>query len=159
MNSYQLDNCKSLLGKCKLPTIVMKEFGIRKEKKRKGYNWFILLDHSYINCFKAFITFANLIDKKNDFVYAFGSYPSYITFDVYQKQFTEYCEENNILNYSYESDSYVKRVSNVILEKINYSTTHFDYLVFYNNIDEDNSESLKILTKTQANICFINNIY
>lgn len=163
-NSDQLLNSKCLLSKAKIPVIVMKEFKLRKELKKKGYNWFILLDHSYINCFKAFTVFSELIDKENDFVYAFGSYPSYITFDVYQKQFTEFCEEKGIRNYSYESDSYVKKVSNVVFEKINYGSTHFDFMVFYNNIDRfhkdgDNAESLKIMTKTAANLCFINNIY
>ena len=108
-----------------------------------------------------------MIDKENDFIYGFGSYPSYITFDVYKKQFSEFCEENGFLNYAYESDSYVKKISNVVLDKVNYSNTHYDFVILYNNIDRHSrdmqssgtSESLKIVKKAQANVCFINNIY
>lgn len=163
-NKYQELNLDILLSRSAIPIILMKENVARKAKKNKGYNWFILFDHSYINCFKAFVTFAELIDKENDFVFGFGSYPSYITFDVYQKQFIEYCEENGIQNYAYESDSYVKKVSDATLERVNYSTTHYDFLVFYNNVDrhikdKENSQSQRLLRKAQANICFINNIY
>lgn len=163
-NKYQEMNIDILLSRSAIPIMLIKENTPRKAKKNKGYNWFILFDHSYINCFKAFITFSELIDKENDFVFGFGSYPSYITFDVYQKQFIEFCEENGIQNYAYESDSYVKKVSEAALERVNYSTTHYDFIVFYNNADrhskdKENSQSLRILRKAQANVCFINNIY
>lgn len=152
-----------LLSNSKIPNILLKEYNIRGSKN-KGYNWFILLDHTYINSFKAFITFSEFIDKNNDFIYAFGSYPSYITYDVLQKQFIEYCEDNNYKNYAYESESYVKNISKKVIEKVNFESTYFDFVVFYNNSDKykaekENNEYYKIVDKVCANLCFINNLY
>ncbi len=63
-NKNQSENLDFLLSKSKIPIMIMKEFNTRKEKKTQGFNWFILFDHSYINCFKAFVTFSHLIVKK-----------------------------------------------------------------------------------------------
>lgn len=159
-------NLNNLLITANIPIILLKEYKEKKSdksSKKKGFSWFVLLDHSYINCFKAFTTFAELIDKEKDSIYAFGAYPSFITFDVYHKQFTEFCEHKGFKNYSYESESNVKSVSKLVLEKINYENANYDYLVFYNNCDrhfsqKSNSESWKLVKKTQANLCFINNL-
>jgi len=167
-NKVQDENLDNLLLTSSIPVMLLKEFHGRfdtvKGQKRRGYRWFILLDHSYINCFKAFTAFSEFIDKKNDHVHAYGAYPSYITYDVYQKQFTEYCQHYGFLSYSYESEAYVKKVSKVVLDKVNYESEEgYDYIVFYNNCDrhfaqKQDSESWKILKKTHANICFINNL-
>lgn len=172
-NSVLDKNLHNLLLSSKVPVMLFKEFYQResssnssnKDKSRKGgFNWFVLLDNTYINCFKALTTFAEFIDKDRDYIHAFGAYPSYITYDVFQKQFTEFCQYNNFKNYSYESGSYVKSVADLVFEKVNYEPNNFDFLVFYNNserhfVKKEDSESWKILKKTQANICFINNLF
>lgn len=157
-------NLHNLLLSSRVPNIILKEFVDRKDNKKNvgGYNWFILFDHSYINCFKAFTTFVDLIDKEKDHVFGFAAYPSFITYDIYEKQFNEYCQHHGFKKYSYESQSYVKSVASVLMEKVNYESSFYDYLVFYNNCDrhavkKEDSESWKIVNKIQANICFINN--
>lgn len=165
INKQQQNNIDILLTKASIPFILFKEFNLRKDNKTRGYNWFILFDHSYINCFKSLLAFSNLIDKENDYVYGYGAYPSYITFDVYKKKFLEYCQEQGFHNYSYESEGYVKKTSQIVIEKVNYGSTRFDYLVMYNNVDRhirdvqsNMSESFIIINKISANICVYNNL-
>lgn len=165
------NNLHTILLTLKTPIIIFKEFNSRlhkDEKKneivKKGYNWFILLDNSFINCFKAFTTFAEFIDKDYDNVYGVGVYNSYITFDIYKKQFSDFCQGKGYKNYKYESFEYVKKIDLFVFDKINYQDERYDFLVMYNNVEryyvgKENSDSWKIIKKAQTNVCLINNLF
>lgn len=152
-----------LLSHCTIPTIICKEFQQRKKKKSGGYSWLVIFDDTYVNCFKAFTVFSKLINPTLDTVHGYGIFPSFITYDNYKRNFSEFCDLHSFNDYSYESETHVKDVANLIIDKVNHGVQYYDFVVMYNNINRymsqgESSVSERIIRRSMANICFINSI-
>lgn len=151
-----------LLSSCYIPTIVIKDITLRKDKKlEKGYNWLFVFDRQYMNPIRCLRAFLPLIDKENDLVYGLTLNEEFSTIrnhDVKSDFMTE-IESGGIVNYQYEEATYQRNVSSVLAERINFGSILFDFLVFYNNsnkhkLDGNNSESAKIVKDCNCSICF-----
>ena len=155
-----------LLKASTLPTIIFKEKFCRGVKNN-GFKWLIVMDRASSDCFKVFDFFYPLIDTERDFIYGLTLLPRYVTFDDIKKQFDEKMKEINIDpdNTFYQMEYYDARPSDFVKTFVNKNDDHyFDFVVFYNNPDKykvlkDESESLKMVEKLNANICFVNGVY
>ena len=153
-----------LLGNSLIPTIIIKDTVLRKEKTTKGYTWLVVLDKQIKNSIKCFYAFSELVDPENDFVHllVLNSGNSSSTSDEFKEQFMREIETRKIKKFEYECDtSFNKKPSEVISEKINFGNTIIDFLVFYNSRDKhkndgNNSDVINVVKNSSCSICFYN---
>jgi hypothetical protein len=153
-----------LLANSEVPTILVKEETRRNKQINKGFNWaFIIDDKNSYHRVKILNSFRNLIDVEHDTVYGFGmfeiSVPSY---NAVKKEFTDFCEKNNVKNFFYENLIYTNgNISNPVIEKINNGNIIFNFVVFSNSsskhkINPTENDYLDLIRRCSANICFLN---
>ena len=123
---------------------------------------------SFFYCIqKMFDFFLPLMDLSKDFIYGLTLLPRYISFDDIKKQFDEKMKSIGIDEEQtfYQMEYYDVRPSEFVKTFVNKNDEHyFDFVVFYNNPDKykvlkEDSESIKMVEKLNANICFVNGVY
>lgn len=155
-----------LLRESNMPTVIFKDKYFRGVKN-KGYKWLIVMDRASSDCFKVFDFFLPLMDLSRDFIYGLTLLPRYISFDDIKKQFDEKMKSIGIDEEQtfYQMEYYDVRPSEFVKTFVNKNDEHyFDFVVFYNNPDKykvlkEDSESMKMVEKLNANICFVNGVY
>lgn len=154
-----------LLRESRMPTVIVKEGNLRvtKEKQVKGYKWLFAFDRANSDCHKIFDIFLPLINKKLDTVHAITLLPSFISYDDIKKSLQAQIEKEGLNKdtFVYECEEYQKNPASIIVEKINYGETHYDFVVFYNNPEKYKSypkstDVMTLVQKAACNICFIN---
>jgi hypothetical protein len=151
-----------LLLYARLPTIIIKELHFRNKKEGKGFNWLFVFDKTYINCLKILKTFFPLIDKEVDYIQALTLIPTFVFYDDVKNAFHTEMEKQNFTNFKYEAIEYKKNPSDIVINMINFNEEKsFDFVVIFNNpqkhkVEGENSDTLKIFTKSLCNICFMN---
>jgi len=164
-NHEQVIGHEFLLGSSKTPVMIIKEETIREKKKDKNFKWLVVMDRQFTYTSKAFSAFIPLIDAEKDFVYCIGGYStsSYGT-DVLKDQFMNLIEKNGIKNFEYEVIVYgpKKPLHASVIEKVNFGTIIFDFIVIYNNsvpsiIRFESNDAWNIINGTVTNVLFVNN--
>ena len=155
-----------LLSESRMPVFIMKD-KLKRGEKNPGYKWLLILDRANSDCLKVLDFFLPFIDTNKDFIFGLTLLPSYVTFDDINKQFYNKMEQlgfnHNMCDY--DVVEYKARPSEIVKEFVNHNTKHyFDFVLFYNNPDKykvqrTDSESIKYLTKINANIGFVNGVY
>lgn len=155
-----------LLANSDVPVVIFKEAN-KRGKNNKGYKWLVIMDRCVNDCFRAFDYFLPMIDIKRDEIFGLTMLPSYCKYDDLQEPFIKKMEEIGIdeERYKYHCEQYVGSVMPYVKEFVNLNTKdYFDFTIFYNNpfkykTVKDQSDSFKICTQVQGNICFVNALY
>ncbi len=150
-----------LLSFSKIPTVIIKENILRKNKPNGQIKWLFVFDRAYMNCYSIFNRFLPLINREKDYVFGFTMLPDWINFDDIKKNFQLDMEICKIKNFDYEYVEYKKNPSELVKEKVNFGEILYDYIVFYNNPEKHRNEGklsdiFNIVTKCASNVCFIN---
>lgn len=150
-----------LLGQARIPTIIIKENKLRKNRPNGKLNWLFVFDRAFINCYSVFEKFLPLINKEKDFVYGYTMLPNWVNFDDVNRNFNLDVENHKIRNFDYEVVEYAKNPSDMVKEKVNFGDIQFDFMVFYNNPEKHrlagkDSDIVNLITKCHANLCFMN---
>ena len=160
-NNEQIIGHDLLLGTSKVPVMIVRENTIRE--KKISFKWLIVLDRQFTYTSKAFQTFVPLIDAAKDMVYCCGCYssPTYGT-DVLKDQFQTIVDKNGIKNSEYEVVVYSEKkpLHSFIIEKINFGTIIFDFVVIYNNSgkfksEPDKNDASNIIKSTNTNVFYV----
>lgn len=151
-----------LLESSVVPTILVKE--LKQRENDKGYNWLFVLDpEQSSNRTKLIDSFMDLIDIKKDLIYGVGVYETSIPeYNKVSLEFNRYCKAKTIEHFEYEDGVYSKGgVSDPIISKVNYGKIYFHFVVFINSsfkhkLNPENNDYIRLISKCQTNICFIN---
>ena len=152
-----------LIRNCKIPLVLIKDDKYRRGKGIKRFSWFVLFDRKHENCFKAFEAFLPLIDRKNDFIYAFTAIPQdgYHYEDTLKKPFYAKMKELGLEENSqfvYTCKDYTDSCAPDVEKEVNYNTKYyFDFVILYNDsyryINGVDKSMFRMLTKLKSNIC------
>lgn len=151
-----------LLGNSSNPCVILKEKTTRDSQKSKGFTWLIILEKQNINRIKTLEVFSNLIDRERDCVYGIGLFDLSIpTIDSVKNEFSNHCQLLGFKNFLYEPMSFKSSISELISERVNFSSETFNFVCFYNHMHKhlanpDSNDYTQLLRKCSSNVAFIN---